>query len=563
MSESESSDDASASFTPLQGGSDDPVTLNLNNYDDQTVKQAFNYVANTSGGTFAGTSGLARRMGHLYEGQRDMFQILGYPKQLTIDMMLRKYKRGGIAARIIEKPAKDTWRLEPEVYDTESHEDTSFSVAYRKLCKQSKLVHFLRRADVLTGIGEYGLLFLGVADNTTDLSEPINVDAVNGIDDLRYLTPYGQHQVQDWVLGRDAGLDETNPMYNKPVMYSIDVSDPKDSHSDIQMIHYSRLIHFTEDALESDIRGKPRLRPVYNRLLDYDKVVGGAAEMFWTGADRKYHFNVKDGYADLSPKMLDKLDEDVQKLVHEMQSYIKTAGVDMNVISGEDPDPTGVKEAILSSIAGTIGMPQRILSGSERGDLASTQDKANWFGTVEDRQNNHAEPNMFRSTVDRLIAIGVLPEPREDEYYVVWPSLFELTDKELAEVQKIRAETLQTLSATGDPLMLTDHDGIREYITEGVFPELDEPDDITLPDDRDRDAGDGAGDLPSDMPGSDVDQEGSDTDRDVYAGYSNDELMLFEDSKRASFRSFDKDVIENAFEKREKRRKEAAESDDE
>lgn len=455
-------------------GNQTAFNVNLEDYSESQIKQAFAFVSNNAGGQITSRADLARYMGRHFEGRRDLTQVLGYPARLTVEHYNAYYERGDIAERIVAKPARDTWQKKPYITDDVDADETEFTRQLELLVKQSKMYHYCRRADVLAGIGEYGLLFIGVADGETDLSQPVGVDKLDGPDDLAYLTPFGQLQVQDWVLGKDAGFDETHEMYSRPVMYQVDISDPQDSGSDIRPIHYSRVIHIAEGTLESDIRGTPRLRPVFNRLMDYEKVVGASAEMFWTGADRKFHFNVEDAYSDLSPQQLEELDADVQALVHEMQNYIKTAGVDMEVIGGEDPDPTGVFDAIMSSIAGAIGMPKRILQGSERGELASTQDRANWFAHVDERRENFAEPMVLRPLIDRLRRIGILPEPIGGDYEVQWPTLFELTEKEVAEIHRKRAEILRMLSPGDDPQLLLSKPQLFEYISDGTFPDPEE-----------------------------------------------------------------------------------------
>jgi uncharacterized protein len=68
-------------------------------------------------------------------------------------------------------------------------------------------------------------------------------------------------------------------------------------------------------------------------------------------------------------------------------------------------------DAIMDMIAGGSRVPKRILLGSERGELASTQDKENFDARVKDRRKDHAGPNVFRPFVDRLVWMGALPAP--------------------------------------------------------------------------------------------------------------------------------------------------------
>ena len=80
--------------------------------------------------------------------------------------------------------------------------------------------------------------------------------------------------------------------------------------------------------------------------------------------------------------------------------------------------------------------------GSERGELASTQDKENWSDRIDERRRDYAEPMILRNFIDRNIAVGTLPEPGTDGYEVSWPEIYSPTDQEQAEVAERRTTTL-------------------------------------------------------------------------------------------------------------------------
>jgi hypothetical protein len=108
--------------------------------------------------------------------------------------------------------------------------------------------------------------------------------------------------------------------------------------------------------------------------------------------------------------------------------------------------PTTLRQ-YLDLIAATTNIPKRILLGSERGELASTQDSENWNAFVEERQSEHCEPRIVRPFVTRLVDVGVLPAPT-DCYEVRWPSLSVQGKKEGAEIGKLKTETLATYSGS-------------------------------------------------------------------------------------------------------------------
>jgi hypothetical protein len=440
---------------------------------DEKFQQAAGLVWNMHGPQMRSREQFVEHLGKMYDGDRDVYDVLGYKDEIEAGDYRAKYRRQDVAKQIVELPAKDTWREPPEVSDSDS--ESEFESAVERLFTELNGWSVMSRADITAGIGEYGVVFLGFADNQP-LDEPVNTDAVDG---LEFVTPYAQDHVMSWELGRDQDLDPSDPRYNKPVEYELSFADvdadQKDRREDLQTVHWSRVIHVAEGKVESELKGTPRLEPVYNRLDDLEKVVGASAEAFWTGAAPKYQFNVDTDGQNVDPNALEDLDDEVQKLVHDMQNYVKTFNTDMEVISGEQVDPSGVANEIMKTISGTTGIPRRLLTGSERGELSSTQDRKNWFDRITSRQQRFGEPELLRPFINRLIEYEILPEPNGGEYEVIWPSLFELTQSETAEVWNKRADALKKISPKGNPdVTIPDAQERFAFMVEGDVPDFSE-----------------------------------------------------------------------------------------
>src|SRR5690606_32676688 len=112
--------------------------------------------------------------------------------------------------------------------------------------------------------------------------------------------------------------------------------------------------------------------------------------------------------------------------------------------SAQDPGPHFDVQIALISAA--TGIPQRILMGSERGELASSQDERNWAVQVADRQNDFAETQVLRPFVNRLIGWGILPEPTGGHYEVEWPRQDEPTSDQRATIAEKAAGIAERLS---------------------------------------------------------------------------------------------------------------------
>jgi hypothetical protein len=220
-------------------------------------------------------------------------------------------------------------------------------------------------------------------------------------------------------------------------------------------VHWTRVIHIAEQQREHAVYAVPILRPVYNRILDWQKVIGGSAEMFLRGADRKI-------VASMDPDMgpvddTDKLRQQVEEMNHGLRNTVFARGLGIDQLDGEDVDPSGVADTILDAIASETDIPKRILIGSERGELASTQDRANFYGNMEDRRRQHAGPGILRPFVNRLQRADILPE---GDFEIHWPELFVLDAMEKADIQAKRANAVKRL----DGVSWIDDDEKRELV---------------------------------------------------------------------------------------------------
>lgn len=454
-------------------------------YSDEQIEKAAGIVQehvsspglSSQSGRFRRRSDFIDELGKQYDGKRDIYKVLGYDETIEAEQYRAKYERQGIATRIVELPARDTWKTPPDVSDDlDSSTDSEFDNQFSTFVDRVQLWNSLMRADIASGIGEYGLIFIGYTDDN-EISEP--VDGVSGPKGVEYLRPFSQDLVVDWDTGRDAGLNPSDELYNKPVEYTIAFAEPDEDLTDEEFheqVHHSRIIHIAEGRIASQIKGKPRLKNVYNRLDDIQKVLGSSAEMFWSGADQKYHYNLNtDNAARIPEDALADIDEEVQQLVHDMSKAVRTINTDLEVIGGQEVNPEGVITEEIKFLSGSTGIPKRILTGSERGELASSQDRANWYGKVAGRQETFAEPDILIPLLDALMESGALPEV---DIEVEWPNLFELTELEEAKVWKNRAQAGATLKKMRT---FATEEELFEYMKDGTTPDFEDMDPSELP----------------------------------------------------------------------------------
>lgn len=381
-----------------------------------------------------GRMNLAARLGQQYDGARDIYKALGYKKKLEFKDFYSRYERQEIAKAIINRPVKSTWQGPLELIESSKAQDTTFEKEWTKLNRKLGLKTILSRADRLTGIGRYGVLFLGLDDGRTnkDFVNPVKA----GTRVLKYVKAFSEDSARIGKLENNPG----NERYGKPLIYNFQVDDANGSPLEVK-VHYTRVIHILDNPLESDVFGTPRLEPVYNRLEDLEKLMGGSAEMFWRNARPGFEGKVEKDFQ-MTEQMKQELVDHLDEYEHDLRRFLINEGVDINPLTQEVADPEAHFKIQISGISAETGIPQRVLMGSERGELASTQDTSEWKDYIQARREDHAEPNILRPFVDRLISYKILPDPSED-YTVKWSDLYAMSEKERVEVGKARANALR------------------------------------------------------------------------------------------------------------------------
>jgi len=412
--------------------------------------------------TFGRMRLLRMMAGIQYGGKRDIYQAAGYipQDQEKFEDYFGLYQRGDVAGRIVDMPAKTTWKTPPEISEPDKPDGTKFTKQFTDLAKRLRLWHYFDRLDRLTGIGRYGVMMLGVrgADDVA-LRQPL--DRIKRPEDLIYLSVYHERfaQIDSWQM------DVQHPRFGLPEMYKLYITtnqmDPNWTRSVSITVHHSRCLHAAEDLLQDEVFGRPRLQRVLNRLFDLDKVAAATGESYWQLMSRILQAKI-DPEFDISPTEVDELDEKLLEMTHDLRRQFTAKGVNLEWLQSSALDVSGVADFYFSLLAGGSGIPKRILFGAEQGELASTQDQLSYYGLINERQEQFAEPHILRKFIDRMIELTVLPKPDTGEYVVTWPTLFEETDKEQAESDRLRAEAAKALTPVGgNPLDIVEIDEER------------------------------------------------------------------------------------------------------
>jgi len=389
-----------------------------------------------------------------YGGDRDIYEALGYKKDITFDDYYNRYSRQDIAKAVIDRPIKATWRGDIKVIESTDDEQTSLEKEFDELQKKLKLKTRFIQLDKLTGLHKYGVMLLGFSD--VQVNEEF-ANPVEGKVTLEYVKSFSDNTATIQKYDNDPKSER----YGLPELYQLGLVDASGSSSSI-LVHYSRILHVCDDTLESDIEGTPRLQAIFNRLMDLQKIVGGDAEMFWRGARPGYAGSLKEGYQ-MTTETLEGLQSQIDEFEHNLRRILINEGIDLKALAQQIADPSNHFDIQITLISAVTGIPKRILTGSERGELASSQDQNEWLNYVKGRREEFAEPEIIRAFVDKCIEYKVLPEPKED-YTIEWEDLFSMGDKDKAELGKIKASALREYASNPAAEMILPQEAFLQYL---------------------------------------------------------------------------------------------------
>lgn len=374
---------------------------------------------------------------------------------------------------------------------------------------QMTLWSHLKDLDIKSGIGTFGVMILGLSDGKSldepvtgidihgmmkarknktvmsssspkevgmgedaeDVDEPFvdNLDFVmGGFTEIPTAAGYGLKKTEEVELQYVRTFDETqievvqwetdrkSRRYGQPVMYSIDSYDPSVSVSQSAetqnvtavKVHWTRVIHVAEGGATF---GTPRQRPVWNVLLDLQKLMGASAEMYWRGA-----------FPGLSIETIPQLGGDVKidaaalreqmaSYQSRLQRYLALMGMTAKSLAPQVVDPTKQILVQVQALCVKLACPARKFLGSEIGELASSQDDSVWNDRLRERQRMFITPHIIVPLINRLIMCGVLPEPQK--YQVWWPDLETADAVKMADVGLKKTQSIvQFMQGDGESI---------------------------------------------------------------------------------------------------------------
>lgn len=230
-----------------------------------------------------------------------------------------------------------------------------------------------------------------------------------------FIRPFDQTLVQ--VTQWESNI--RSPRFGQPIMYRVTLNDPREQHTGIGMpmatvqVHWTRVVHLADNLNSSEVIGVPAIRPVLNPVLDIRKIRGAAGEAYWKGGFPGISLETHPQLGGDVPVDSSSIKDMFENYFNDLQRYMLNVGMSAKMLSPTCVDPTPYVNVAMEAICVQLGCPVRVFRGSERGELASSQDDSAWNDRVRHRQVSYVTPRVIVSFYDRMIMSGVLPQPRQ------------------------------------------------------------------------------------------------------------------------------------------------------
>lgn len=292
-------------------------------------------------------------------------------------------------------------------------------------------------------------------------SEELRIDAVKK-GGLRFVNVLRTLDLQKGEIERDP----VSPYFGQPKFYTVNTTQ----------IHPSRICRFVNNEDPNTNTGVPVLQymlgPIVSAetardntvaltteaLIDIMKVKGlmdGVQDPVSEAAILRRYELFRMGKATNKLGVIDMDNEDYQRHPSQFTTL---------------PD---IIQSMRREVSAAIGIPYSLLFGRE-GGIGSNGDVElkNYYDNIATMQSNDIEPVC--ALLDECVIRSALGN-RPEEIYLDWLSLYEMSDKEKAEVAKVNAEAVKTAVESGAiPAQMMTESLVNSWVESGSFPGVEQ-----------------------------------------------------------------------------------------
>lgn len=411
--------------------------------------------------------GFGSMVSGLGDPERDKMAGAAYTMTYLDDhQIMALYRNNAIARKIIDIPAMDSVR-EGRDWQADQEQITLIEAEENRLGYWQKLLEARIKSRLWGGAA----IYIGTGDK--DLMEPLEFDRVKK-GGVKYLTVLS---CRDMVAG-DIETDPMSEHYGKPKSYQVSGA------TSLLDIHPSRLAVFIGNQRpepgfsigKNAGWGDSVFEGVYSALKQGDATAANIASLvFEANVDV---FGIPDMLANLADP------EYERRLLKRFQIAATAKGVNRALIRDkeEEYDRKAVSFATLPEIlakfltltAGFADIPATRLYGQSPDGMNATGDSdlRNYYDRLASEQKLVITPALYN--LDECLIRSALGS-RPPEVWYSWSPLWQMSDKEKAEIAKSKADTAEVLGRTGLFASAELREAVaNQMIEDGFYPGLEQ-----------------------------------------------------------------------------------------
>lgn len=410
----------------------------------------------------------------------------GWKEELCFQDFYKLYERQGVAqgvVNLLNNKCFETnpWVIEGDEFD-EKRKETPWEKQFRLFAKKSKLWKAFKTADRYRLVGKYAAIIIQLQDGL-------------GWDQPAGTRPVVKRFIPAWegqLTPTDIVQDETSDLYGEPGFWQYKESavQPNMASGETAILMRDVKIHPDRIIILGDWRaGSSFLKPGYNAFVNLEKIEGGSGESYLKNAARQIsiNFDKETKVEDLVRANGLKNAEELQGLIDDQTRDLNT-GIDASMVTWGGtvtplvavvPDPTPHYSINIQTIAASVEMPAKVISGMQTGERASVEDLKQFNKRGQGRRISELT-DEGEQIVGHLFRIAVMPAP-DGETTFMWDDLTEASFAEKLANAKTMGEVNSSNAGNGDMPVFASAE-IREAAGYDNDPETDRLREDDMPD---------------------------------------------------------------------------------
>jgi phage-related protein (TIGR01555 family) len=356
------------------------------------------------------------------------------------------YEYAWLPRRVVSQVAEDAfrkwreWNAKPEQITAIEREE-----------KRLKLRDIGERAYNDARLRGKSFVYISVKGDENNVDKPLNLNRIR-LGDINHLT----HLTRDDVADGEIDIDPISPTFGEPQYYEI-------ASTQLTRIHPSRLVVFKGDPRPASFLRGAEANSVLSASMDaikrHDATVANIASLVY---EARVDVITVPGLAE----MLVDPDEE-QRLMRRFSLMAQMKGNNGLVMLNGSASPDSpseeweqknttfatlpdIIEKAQEEVSAAARIPRALLFGVSTGGMGSTGDLelSNYYDFINTIQTNHVEPSM--NVLDEALIRSALGD-RPDDVWYDWRSLWQMSDKEKAEIGKMIADKWKVAIDAGLP----------------------------------------------------------------------------------------------------------------